>query len=262
MSIAQRICTTWIGFMRTVVSLITGAAGDLGAAVARRLSARGHVVVLADLDGQAVDALASQLGSESTTASVVDVTDEDSVATLMATVSERYGRLTSVFHGAGIPGNSFGVAEHPVLEFRRTMEVNVTGTFLVLKHSLPLLSKERDSWVVTTASAAGLKANERRGAYAASKAAVIQLSRASALEYAACGVRLNTICPGPLEGRLFEQIENGMPDPDAFREQFIRGIAVGRIGQPDEVAAFAEYLLTEAPTYLTAGCFSIDGGRR
>ncbi|MEU6998874.1 SDR family oxidoreductase [Nonomuraea sp. NPDC046570] len=246
------------------VTLITGAAGDLGSAVARRLSANGDSLILADLDAGALEKLEHELGAAGGAALAVqtDVTDEESVAGLVARGLERFGRITALFNNAGISGGTFPIADHPLESFRQTIEVNLIGMFLVLKHALPVVAANEDGWVVNTASEAGLKANERRGAYAASKAGVIQLSRACALEYGSRGVRVNTLCPGPLEGKLMRVSESGMDDPEAFRRRLADASAVGRYGEPDEVAGFVAYLLTDAPRYVTGAVMSADGCRR
>lgn len=246
------------------VTLITGAAGDLGSAVARRLAANGDSLVLIDQDDARLAALETDLDSAGAgvIAAATDVTDEAAVADVVARSVRELGGITAVFNSAGISGGTFPIADHPVEDFRRTVEINLVAMFIVLKHTLPVIAQNDDGWVVNTASEAGLKANERRGAYAASKAGVIQLSRACALEYSSQGVRVNTLCPGPLEGKLMRVSESGMDDPEAFRQKLAAASAVGRYGDPDEVAGFVAYLLTAAPGYLTGATLSADGCRR
>lgn len=245
-------------------TLITGAAGDLGSAVARRLAARGDSLVLVDQDSERLAALTEELAATGVAviASKADVTAEEEVAALVEQAVAQLGGITALFNNAGVSGGTYPIADHPVDDFRRTVEVNLIGMFIVLKHTLPAIAKNDNGWVVNTASEAGLKANERRGAYAAAKAGVIQLSRACALEYSSQGLRVNTLCPGPLEGKLMHISEAGMPDPAAFRKRLAEASAVGRYGEPDEVAGFVEYLLTEAPGYLTGAVLSADGCRR
>ncbi|SDT46409.1 SDR family NAD(P)-dependent oxidoreductase [Jiangella sp. DSM 45060] len=246
------------------VTLITGAAGDLGSAVARRLAANGDSLVLLDQDTDRLTALEKDLSSAGTTVitATTDVTDEAAVAAVVERAVGELGRLDALFNNAGVSGGTYPIAEHPVEDFRRTVDINLTAMFIVLKYTLPVLARNEDGWVVNTASEAGLKANERRGAYAASKAGVIQLSRACALEYSSQGVRVNTLCPGPLEGKLMRVSESGMDDPEAFRQKLAAASAVGRYGDPDEVAGFVTYLLTDAPGYLTGATLSADGCRR
>lgn len=246
------------------VTLITGAAGDLGSAVARRLAANGDALILADMDAERLSALEQELSplGHGVLTRRLDVTDEEAVRAVVADGVAQFGTITSLFNNAGISGGTFPLAEHPLDDFRRTIDINLIAVFVVLKHALPVIAQNDDGWVVNTASEAGLKANERRGAYAAAKAGVIQLSRAAALEYSREGVRVNALCPGPLEGKLMRVSEGGMPDPEEFRARITAASAVGRYGSPDEVAGFVAYLLTDAPGYLTGATLSADGCRR
>jgi Dehydrogenases with different specificities (related to short-chain alcohol dehydrogenases) len=244
------------------LTVITGAAGDIGAAVARRLAARGDRLVLVDLDAAALDALRAALPGEGHRAAPLDVSDEAAVAGLAADIRAGAGRVDAVFNNAGINGGSFPIAEHPLDDFRRLFEVNVFGIFLVMKHFLPLAAAAGEAWVLNTSSEAGLKANERRGAYAASKAAILQLTRAAALEYGPRGVRVNALCPGPVEGALMRRSENSLPDPEGARRTIAANCSLGRYAEPDEIAIHACYLLTEAPPYVNGATHLADGCRR
>lgn len=247
-------------------TVITGAAGDLGKAVARRIIGRGaDVVVITDVDATELDQLATVLRADGAQVLALpgDITDEAFVAELFERAGRRFGGLSALFVNAGVAGGSFPLADHPLEDFKRTVEVNLVGTFLTLKHGLPVIAAaENGGSVVITSSGAGLSANERRGAYAASKAGVIQLARACALEYARAGVRVNSVSPGPIEGRLFRSIADASADPAGFVERFASTNAVGRIGTPDEVAALVEYLLYDSPMHLTGVAIPIDGARR
>lgn len=246
----------------TRTSIVTGAAGDLGSAVARRLAAQGDSVILVDLNPEALDATLASLPGEGHRTAVLDVSDEAAVAALAADVRAGHGRVDAVFNNAGVNGGSFPIAEHPLDDFRRTFEVNVFGIFLVMKHLLPLAAASDDAWFLNTSSEAGLKANERRGAYAATKVAIIQLTRAAALEYGREGVRTNVLCPGPIEGALMRRSENSLPDPEAARATIAANCSLGRYAEADEIAVHACYLLTEAPPYVNGAVHLADGCRR
>jgi len=243
-------------------ALVTGAAGDLGAAVARSLAAQGDAVVLADTDVGRLSAVAAALPGTGHLTVTLDVSREADVAALADRLREDGAGLAAVFNNAGVNGATVPIAEHDLDDFRRTFEVNVFGSFLVQKHMLPLLAERGEGWLVNTASEAGLKANERRGCYAASKAAVIQLTRAVALEYGRQGVRVNVLCPGPVEGAFMRRSEDGLPDPAAARAAIAAGSALGRYATADEIAAHARYLLTDAPAYLNGSVQVVDGCRR
>lgn len=248
----------------TPVALITGAGGDIGRAVALRLARRGLGLALTDLSAEHLDATAeaaTAAGAPVVVAEPLDVAEEDAVAGFVER-ARAAGPIRAAFNNAGIPGGSYPIAEHPLADVRKTFDVNFFGLLHVMKHVLPHLAENDDAWLLNVSSEAGLKANERRGAYSASKAAAIQITRAAALEYSRHGVRVNVLCPGPVEGDLMRRSEGSMPDPQELRDRLIAGSAVGRYGEPDEVANYAEYLLTEAPGYLTAATLTIDGGRR
>lgn len=242
--------------------LVTGAAGDLGSAVARRLADQGDQLVLCDIDAVRLSDVRTHLTGEGHRIVPLDVADEAAVASLAASLRADGGGLTALFNNAGVNGATVEIAKHPLDDFRRTFEVNVFGNFLLQKHMLPILAEAGDAWVVNTASEAGTRANARRGCYAATKAAVIQLTRAVALEYAGKGVRVNVLCPGPIEGQFMDRSEAGLPDPQAARIAIAAGSALGRYATADEIAVHVRYLLTEAPPYLTGAVQLIDGCRR
>lgn len=242
--------------------VITGAAGDLGSAVARRLAEQGDRLILCDVDENRLERVLAALPGEGHRMVPLDVSDEAAVMVLASSLRDDGGGLTALFNNAGVNGATVEIARHPLEDFQRTFEINVFGNFLMQKHLLPLLAEGGDAWVVNTASEAGTRANARRGCYAATKAAVIQLTRAVALEYAQKGVRVNVLCPGPIEGQFMDRSEAGLPDPKAARIAIAAGSALGRYATADEIAGHARYLLTDAPPYLTGSIQLIDGCRR
>ena len=243
-------------------ALVTGAAGDLGSAVARQLAQQGDQLVLVDLDGDRLGHVLAQLPGQGHRKAILDVSDEAAVMALAQTFRESGEGLDAVFNNAGVNGATVPIAEHTLVDFRRTFEVNVFGSFLIQKHMLPLLAQRDNAWIVNTASEAGTRANARRGCYAATKAAVIQLTRAVALEYGEKGVRVNVLCPGPIEGQFMDRSEAGLPDPKAARVMIAAASALGRYASADEIAQHVRYLLTDAPPYLNGSVQQIDGCRR
>jgi NAD(P)-dependent dehydrogenase (short-subunit alcohol dehydrogenase family) len=242
--------------------LVTGAAGDLGSAVCDSLAGQGDKIVLADVNRERLEAVRSRLPGIEHRVEVLDVSDELKVGALAQSLRADGKGLDAVFNNAGVNGATVPIAEHELDDFRRTFEVNVFGSFLVQKHFLPLLAERGDAWLVNTASEAGTRANARRGCYAATKAAIIQLTRAVALEYGAQGVRVNVLCPGPIEGAFMDRSEAGLPDPAAAREMIAAASALGRYASAGEIAQHVRYLLTDAPAYLNGSIQQIDGCRR
>jgi NAD(P)-dependent dehydrogenase (short-subunit alcohol dehydrogenase family) len=243
-------------------AIVTGAAGDLGSAVAWQLAQQGDQLVLVDLDDDRLDHVLTHLPGEGHRKAVLDVSDEAAVMALAQTIRESGKGLDAVFNNAGVNGATVPIAEHTLEDFRRTFEVNVFGSFLIQKHMLPLLAERDNAWIVNTASEAGTRANARRGCYAATKAAVIQLTRAVALEYGEQGVRVNVLCPGPIEGQFMDRSEAGLPDPKAARVMIAAASALGRYASAEEIAQHVRYLLTDAPPYLNGSVQQIDGCRR
>lgn len=243
-------------------ALVTGAAGDLGSALAMRLAEQGDRVVLADVDSGGLQNVFEKLPGDGHRLEILDVSNEEAVMALAQRFREDGDGLDAVFNNAGVNGATVPIAEHTLDDFRRTFEVNVFGSFLIQKHMLPLLAQRGDAWIVNTASEAGTRANARRGCYAATKAAIIQLTRAVALEYGAQGVRVNVLCPGPIEGQFMDRSEAGLPDPQAARVAIAAASALGRYASADEIARHVRYLLTDAPLYLNGSIQLIDGCRR
>lgn len=243
-------------------SLVTGAAGDLGGAAAAQLAGQGDKVVLADLDEDRLARVLAGLEGEGHRAVRLDVSDETAVAALARSLDDDGEGLDAVFNNAGVNGATLPIADHPLDDFARTFQVNVFGSFLIQKHMLPLLARRGNAWMLNTASEAGLRANARRGCYAATKAAVIQLTRAVALEYGPRGVRVNVLCPGPIEGAFMDRSEAGLPDPAAARIAIAAASSLGRYATADEIAQHVRYLLTDAPPYLNGSVQKIDGCRR
>lgn len=243
-------------------ALVTGAAGDLGSAVARGLAEQGDQVILADIDQTRLDTVLEQLPGKGHGSHILDVSDEQAVRDLAQLIQSDGLGLDAVFNNAGVNGATIPIAEHDLEDFTRTFQVNVFGSFLIQKHFLPLLAERENAWLVNTASEAGTRANARRGCYAATKAAVIQLTRAVALEYGSKGVRVNVLCPGPILGQFMDRSEANFPDPIATRKMIAAASSLERYATADEIAVHACYLLTTAPPYLNGSIQLIDGCRR
>jgi NAD(P)-dependent dehydrogenase (short-subunit alcohol dehydrogenase family) len=248
--------------MATVI--VTGAAGGLGAATVKALAGRGASVLAVDLDAEALGqcVAAAGGGTGEVVAHVADVTDEASVAAFVQAAVDRFGALTALFNNAAIEGPIAEISEIDVDDYDRTMRVNVRSVFLGLKHAVPLL-RATGGAVLNTASTGGMMGWPGISPYVASKHAVVGLTRAVALENAGKNVRVNVLCPGPMDTRMIWSIGETMAPGDRPEQQRLleATIPVGRLGRPEEVASFATWLLLDGPEYLTGAVLPVAGAQ-
>ena len=246
------------------VAVVTGAGGLIGRALSLELARRGAAVLAVDVSGDAAGAVADEVRAAGGVAEphAADVADEPSVEGYVAAAADRWGRIDWFAANAGVEGPAGPITGFPTDGFRRVLEINVVGVFLGLKHVLPVMQRQGSGAVVTTSSVAGHFATPQTVAYGASKHAVIGLTRTAAVEHAKDGIRVNAICPGPIEGRMMRSIEaNVAPDdPEALHAAYLSVIPMGRYGEAEEIARTMAWLLDDAPAYLTGQAIVVDGG--
>ena len=233
------------------VAVVTGAAGGIGSATVRQLRADGMTVVALDLDGEAAAALSPE-------SYVLDVSDADAVADVMARVLERHGRVDVLVNNAGITGSAAATTAHetPVDEFDRVMAVNVRGPFLCSRALLPSMMAAGSGHIITIASAAGIVAFPGRFAYTASKGAALQLARSIAIDYGHLGIRSNSICPGMVETPMTQW----RLDQPELRARIEAQIPMGRVATADEIADAVSVLASGRLAYANGAPLVIDGG--
>jgi NAD(P)-dependent dehydrogenase (short-subunit alcohol dehydrogenase family) len=242
------------------VALISGGAGSIGSATARRFAAEGAKVVVTDIDESGLDAVVNALGSSSAVSAVTDATDSEQVRAAVALAVERFGGLDIAFANAGTFGVVAPVAEYPEDVFDHVMAVNVRGPFLLAKHALAAM-RDGGSLIVNS-SVVGLTSDAGICAYATSKHALVGLMRTAAKEVAPRGIRVNTIHPGPVDNEFqhgIEVVATGRAEAEAAR-LFETMIPLARHARPDEIAAAVLFLASDECTFMTGATLAVDGG--
>ena len=252
-----------MGSLEGKVALITGGAGAIGVATARRFVRDGAMVVVADLDpGRLERALATArddgIGS-SMEAVAIDVTSEADVAAKVAQVVDRHGRIDVLFTSAGVLVSG-SVTETSFADWQRTLAVNLTGSFLCARAVLPSMVAAGRGSIVLMSSISGIVAEPAIAAYCASKGGIVMLGRQMAVDYGRLGIRVNVICPGwidtPFNDPAIEQA-GGMEAVQPFIETMV---PIGRQGQPDEVADVVAFLASDDSRLMTGSVVVADGG--
>jgi NAD(P)-dependent dehydrogenase (short-subunit alcohol dehydrogenase family) len=242
--------------------LVTGAASGMGRSTTTRLVEEGARVAAVDLNEAGLEEtvkLAHDLaknGDGETVACTADVSQEDDVVSAVAAAVEVFGGLSGVVTCAGIfhPGDLKPAADVTLDDFLHVLGVNLAGTFLAIKYALPHLVKDGGS-IVTIASTAALRGHGFGSGYTASKGGVDALTRLVATQYGRQGVRANCICPGGIDTPM---TAGRFLTPDA-EENFRRRVPVGRVGQPEEIASVAAFLLSDDAAYLSGQTIAVDG---
>jgi NAD(P)-dependent dehydrogenase (short-subunit alcohol dehydrogenase family) len=245
---------------KTIV--ITGAAGGIGAAMARRFAAEGANLALSDLSEEGLAALAAEISPRHTLVLPADVSVPDQMQTLVARAVERFGGLDGMMANAGIEGVVAPVTQLSAEDFDRVYAVNVRGAFLSIKYAAPAIAARGGGAIVVTSSIAGLIGSPGLSAYVSSKHAVMGLVKSASIELAPLGIRVVAINPGPIENRMMRSIEEQAAPGAAERvkQGFEAQVPLHRYGRNEEIAALAAFLVSDDASYCTGAAFVADGG--
>lgn len=241
------------------VALVTGGAAGIGRATALAFAQEGIQVLIADIDAKAGEQTCADIAALGVQARFkrCDVSRDADVAALLNFAVQEFGQLDYAFNNAGIEIEQGRVAEGSEASFDAIMAVNVKGVWLCMKHELALMQKQGRGVIVNTASIAGLLAAPRMSIYAASKHAVIGLTKSAAIEYAKKGIRVNAICPAVIDTDMYRRAVAADPQK---ADSAARLHPVGRIGQVEEIAAAVLYLCSDAAGFTTGHSLVLDGG--
>ncbi|MBL4621698.1 MAG: SDR family oxidoreductase [Immundisolibacteraceae bacterium] len=242
------------------VAIVTGAAGGIGAAAARRLISEGAQVMLVDLDETSLETLCTELGANSRYC-VADVSNLEDAQRYCQQTVDAWGKVDVLLANAGIEGVVAPLHEYPTEMFHKVMKVNVEGVWNGLQLAMPLMAANGGGSIVITSSVAGLQGAPGMAAYVTSKHAVVGLMRTAALEGAPHKVRVNTVNPAPVETRMMRSLEQGMnpDDPGKVHDQMAAAIPFGRYASAEEIASMLLYLASDDSSYCTGGTYTVDG---
>ncbi|MBL6617791.1 MAG: glucose 1-dehydrogenase [Reyranella sp.] len=247
------------------VALVTGGGNGIGRATALGFAGRGAKVVIVDRDktgGEATAGIVRQQGGEALFVQA-DVTDAKSVEAYVKKTVDAYGRIDCFHNNAGIEGKVANIVDYDEAMFDQVMSVNVRGVFLGMKYVLRQMLAQKSGAIVNTASTAGLMGSPGMPAYVASKHAVLGLTKTASGEVARQGIRVNAVCPGPIDTRMIQDLQKQLnpENPGKVAATYQASIPIGRYGTAEEVANTVLFLCSDLAGNITGAHFVVDGGR-
>jgi NAD(P)-dependent dehydrogenase (short-subunit alcohol dehydrogenase family) len=237
-------------------AVVTGAGGGIGLATSRRFAAEGANVVCVDLDAAAGEKAADEVGGQFVQA---DVSDESQVKAVFEQAVERYGRVQIAFNNAGIsPPDDDSILDTGLEAWDRVQRVNLTSVYLCCKYAIEHMRSAGGGSIINTASfVAVLGSATSQISYTASKGGVLALSRELGVQFAREGIRVNALCPGPINTPLLQELF--AKDPERAARRMVH-IPMGRFGEADEIAGAVAFLASDDASFITASTFLVDGG--
>ncbi len=245
-----------MGKLEGKVGVITGGCSGIGLATARKFVAEGAKVVIGDVDGIAGPRLAEELGGAFVQ---VDVTDAAQVEAMFALAKERFGRIDIAFNNAGIsPADDDSILVTGIDAWDRVQRVNLTSVYLCCKAVLPYMLEQGSGSIINTASfVAIMGAATSQISYTASKGGVLAMTRELGVQFARKGIRVNSLCPGPVNTPLLQELF--AKDPERAARRLVH-VPMGRFAEPEEIANAVAFLGSDESSFITATDFLVDGG--
>ncbi|WP_034273496.1 3-oxoacyl-ACP reductase [Haloechinothrix halophila] len=238
------------------VAVVTGGASGIGLAAVRRLASDGATIVIGDVDPGAGKAAADEVGGLFVP---TDVTSETDVANLLAAADDSYGAIDIAFNNAGIsPPDDDSILDTDLDAWRRVQDVNLTSVYLCCKAVIPYMRRQGKGSIINTASfVAVMGAATSQVSYTASKGGVLAMSRELGVQFAREGIRVNALCPGPVNTPLLQELF--ARDPEKAERRLVH-VPMGRFAEPEEIAAAVAFLASDDASFITASTFLVDGG--
>ena len=244
------------------VVLITGAGGGLGKEAAHQFGAQGAKLAISDINGKTLANTAAELEAKGYEVfyQTCDVANEDQVKSFVDASVDKFGRIDAAVNNAGIDPAHNLLADTPVEDYQRTMDINVKGVFLCMKYQIPHMIAQSGGSICNIASVAGVGGAPFMSVYAASKHAVVGLTKSASFEYGTKGIRVNCVCPFITMTDMFEQTLDLMPDRDQAIKKLTKGAALKRPAQPEEVVQAMLFACDPKNSYMTGHELVVDGG--
>ncbi len=249
-----------VGRIQDRVAVVTGGCSGIGLATVQRFVAEGARVVIGDIDDVRGPALVEELGGPDVATYVhVDVTSKPEVDALFRTAKETYGSVDIAFNNAGIsPPDDDSILDTELEAWRRVQEVNLTSVYLCCKAALPYMLEQKRGSIINTASfVAVMGAATSQISYSASKGGVLSMTRELGVQFARDGVRVNALCPGPVNTPLLKELF--AKDEERAARRLVH-VPMGRFGEPEEMASAVLFLASDDSSFMTAATFLVDGG--